>query len=108
MRYSLPIVMAGRATAMSSETVRTHIVVPKDLVASIDELVGRRGRRKSLTEAAKKELARIRLARAAWEAMGSLEDVDIPGWETSESAAEWVRASREVDQARLERIWKEE
>ena len=33
----------------------------------------------------------------------SLSEVDIPGWETSESAAEWVRASRKSDEERLNR-----
>ncbi len=34
---------------------------------------------------------------------GALAAVDIPGWETSEAAAEWVRASRQPDAARLHR-----
>ena len=34
---------------------------------------------------------------------GALATVDIPGWETSEAAAEWVRASRQPDEARLHR-----
>jgi hypothetical protein len=38
------------------------------------------------------------------EAEGSLADVDIPGWGTSEEAAAWVRASRKVDDDRLRRI----
>jgi len=37
---------------------------------------------------------RRKLAKAAEKAGGSLEHVGTPGWETSESAAEWVRASR--------------
>ena len=89
---------------MAEESMRTHIVVPKDVVASIDELVGRRRRSKFLTEAARKELARVRLARAARKAACSLKDVDIPGWESSDAAAEWVRASRRADDARLEPI----
>ena len=46
-------------------------------------------------------------ANRARKVAGSLADVDIPGWETSESAAEWVRASRQVDEARLRRILEE-
>ena len=34
---------------------------------------------------------------------GALATVDIPGWETSEAAAEWVRASRQPDEARVHR-----
>jgi|tagenome__1003787_1003787.scaffolds.fasta_scaffold20935912_3 hypothetical protein len=37
---------------------------------------------------------RRKLAKAAERAGGSLEHVDTSGWETSESAAKWVRHSR--------------
>lgn len=84
---------------MSREAMRTHIVVPKDLVASVDELVGRRSRSKFFTDAAEEKLARVRLARAAKQAAGSLANTTIPGWETSETAVEWVRASRRAEEA---------
>lgn len=48
-----------------------------------------------------------KLIKAAEKASGSLEHVDIPDWETSESAAQWVRASRRLDNERLERLYKE-
>ena len=50
---------------------------------------------------------RQKLVKAAEKAGGSLEHVDIPGWETSESAAEWVRALRRFDDERLGRVFKE-
>jgi len=83
--------------------MRTHVVIPKDLVATIDRLVGRRARSKFLTEAAEEKLRRERLGRAIGKVAGSLKDVDIPGWETSESAADWVRASRRADQENFDR-----
>jgi len=86
---------------MPGATVRMHIVMPTELVASIDRLVGRRGRSHFLVEAAAEKLARFQLAKLVEDAAGSLADVDIPGWETSEAAAEWVRASRRADDARL-------
>jgi hypothetical protein len=46
-----------------------------------------------------------KLIKAAEKAGGSLEHVDIPGWETSESAAEWVRSLRRADNERLERVF---
>jgi hypothetical protein len=48
-----------------------------------------------------------KLIKAAEKAGGSLEHIDIPGWETSESAAEWVRALRRLNNERLERIFNE-
>jgi hypothetical protein len=74
--------------------VRTHVVIPDDVLADIDELFGPRHRSKVLTQALREVVRRERLLRALANAEGSLKDVDIPGWETSESAYEWVRAGR--------------
>ena len=87
---------------MSQATIRTHVLVPQDLVASVDRLVGRRRRSAFFAEAAAEKLARLRLAEAAEQAAGSLASVDVPGWETPEAASEWVRASRAADDARLQ------
>jgi metal-responsive CopG/Arc/MetJ family transcriptional regulator len=92
---------------MSKEKMRTHVVIPKTLVETIDKLVGKRHRSEFLTEAAEKEVRRLKLIKAAEKAGGSLAHVDIPGWESSEAAAEWVRASRRADEERLRRIYKE-
>lgn len=89
---------------MIKETMRAHVVIPKDLLETIDRMVGRRGRSRFLAEAAEKELQRRRLAAVATRVAGSLADKDIPGWETPESAAAWVRASRKADNDRLERL----
>jgi hypothetical protein len=77
--------------------------MPKDLVDAIDGMVGRRGRSKFLTEAAEKEIRRLRLRKAAEKAGGSLRHVNIAGWETDESASEWVRASRRGDEEKARR-----
>jgi Arc/MetJ-type ribon-helix-helix transcriptional regulator len=86
---------------MSKATMRTHVVIPKELVDSIDELVGRRSRSKFLTEAAEEKLRRLRLARAAAKVVGSLAGRSTPGWESSEAAAKWVSDSRRADDERL-------
>jgi hypothetical protein len=85
---------------MSNETMRTHVIMPKDLVASVDELVGKRARSKFFVDAASEKLARARLSRLARGVAGSLADVDVPGWETSDAATEWVRESRRADEGR--------
>src|SRR5918912_1509457 len=99
--------MAIKGGPMANEMIRTHVVIPKELLETIDALVGKRHRSEFLTEAAEKEVRRRKLIQAAERAGGSLTDVDTPGWETSESAAEWVRASRRLDTERLKRIYKE-
>lgn len=80
---------------------RTHVVMPKGLVASIDRVVGRRRRSRFIAEAAEEKLIRLRRIAAFHKVAGSLAESDIPGWETSEAAAEWVRASRRADEERL-------
>lgn len=73
---------------------RTHVVLPEDLLAKIDELVGKRERSRFIAEVLDAEVQRRRLSAALREMDGSLADEDIPGWETPEAAAEWVRATR--------------
>ncbi len=85
---------------MSKEYVRTQVTLPRQIVEAVDALVGKRGRSKFFAEAAGEKLARVRLLEAARRAAGSLADVDTPGWETSEAAAEWVRASRRAGEER--------
>jgi hypothetical protein len=74
--------------------VRTHVIIPDDVLADIDALFGARQRSKVTTQALRELVRRERLLRALADAEGSLKDVDILGWETSESAYAWVRAGR--------------
>jgi len=76
---------------------RAHIVMPSELVEEIDAQVGPRRRSRFVQEAGDEKLRRLRLQASLAEMAGSLVDVDIPGWETPEAAAEWVRALRRGD-----------
>ena len=76
---------------------RAHIVMPVELVEEIDAQVGPRKRSRFVQEAVEEKLRRHRLQTSLAEMAGSLADVDIPGWETPEAAAEWVRALRRGD-----------
>lgn len=77
--------------------MRTHVILPEDIVSTIDELVGSRNRSKFLTEAARSEIKRLKLIKAFKKIAGSLKDVDIPGWETPESSSRWVHDLRHMD-----------
>ena len=74
--------------------VRVHLTLPEDIVEAVDGLVGTGGRSQFIADAVELELRRRRLSAALEEMNGSLADVVIPGWETRESAAAWVRALR--------------
>jgi Arc/MetJ-type ribon-helix-helix transcriptional regulator len=74
--------------------MRTHVILRDDLVEEVDKRVGKRRRSEFINEAVEEQLKRLHLIEAAEAAGGSLKDVDIPGWETEESALEWVRKMR--------------
>lgn len=81
---------------------RTHIVIPQELVAEIDTIVGKRGRSAFLTQAAEKELMRLRQIRALGFAAGSWKDKDHP--ELKEGAAKWVKELRQEYDQRFEKV----
>ncbi len=89
---------------MPREIMRAHIVIPREIVESVDAVVGKRGRSKFFVDAAEEKLARTRLAKLARRMVGALADMDIPGWESSEAAEAWVRGSRQEDVKRLEGV----
>jgi metal-responsive CopG/Arc/MetJ family transcriptional regulator len=84
--------------------VRTHVNLPAELVREVDDLVGDRGRSQFVAAAIAKELARVKLLRAAEAAMGARATVDVPGWETAEAASRWVHDLRRADLARQEHL----
>jgi hypothetical protein len=81
---------------------RTHIVIPEQLAAEIDTLVGKRGRSAFLTQAAEKELMRLRQMRALEAAAGSWKDEDHP--ELKQGAAKWVRKLRGEYERRFQKV----
>ena len=83
-------------------TKRTHIVIPQHLVAEIDTIVGKRGRSAFLTQAAEKELMRLRQIKALESAAGSWKDKDHS--ELKEGAAKWVKKLRQEYDQRFEKV----
>jgi hypothetical protein len=83
-------------------TKRTHIVIPQRLAAEIDTLVGKRGRSTFLTQAAEKEMMRLRQIKALESAAGAWKDKDHP--ELKQGAARWVKKLRREYDQRFERV----
>ncbi len=73
---------------------RAHVVLPRELIDQVDALVGPRKRSQFIQEAIEDKIGRRRRIEAFEQFAGSLKDVDIPGWETSESTAQWVHDLR--------------
>ena len=83
--------------------MRTHVILPEDLVKSVDALAGK-GKRSQYIEEAIREKLRIDTLRAALEATaGAFSAKDHPHWDTPEKVAEWVRESRRQDDKRIDR-----
>lgn len=83
---------------------RTHIVLPDELLAELDELIEPRRRSEFITEAVRDKVKNLRQIRALRETAGILRDEQIPGWETPESTSEWVRTNRQQDDERLDQL----
>jgi hypothetical protein len=84
-----------------AHVIRTHFIVPKDLIEEVDRLVGARRRSQFLTEAAAEKLKREKLLRFTREVMKLPPAEGIPEWETPESTSKWVHDGRvESDRVR--------
>ena len=79
---------------------RYSVILPVDVVADIDELVGKRGRSAFLTELAQREIKLRRQREALQEAAGSWMTKDHP--ELAKGAAAWVNKIRALDAPRFE------
>ena len=79
---------------------RAHIVLPDDLLADVDALVGPAGRNAFLTEVIREAVNRRRLLEFLSSPEPVLKDEDYP--EFRDGAEAWVRKMRDED-LRLER-----
>jgi hypothetical protein len=70
--------------------MRLRVTLPGELIERIDPLIWPDQRSQFLTDAATRALKQAEFLALAREMAGSLADYDAPGWETSESAAQWV------------------
>ena len=83
-------------------TKRTHVVLAEQLVKEIDSLVGSRQRSSFISEAAEKELMRLRQLKALKAAAGTWKDKDHP--ELKQGAAKWVEKLRREDEKRFLKV----
>lgn len=74
--------------------MRTHVVLPDDLVKGVDAFVGKRERSRFVAEAIAEKLRKERLAKAIREGAGILDPKKHPHWSTPEKTAEWLRELR--------------
>jgi len=80
--------------------VRTHVVMSKAMVDTIDRLVGARRRSRFINDAVARELAHLELIEAAESAIGSARGEPRPWGDTPESIAQWVHDDRQASSER--------
>jgi len=85
---------------MSSK--RMHVILSEQLVRDIDSLVGSRQRSSFLTQAAERELMRLRQLKALKAVAGSWKDKDHP--ELKDGAFKWVNTLRSQDEQRFKKV----
>lgn len=83
--------------------MRTHVIIPTELVREMDRLVGKRKRSKFMEEAIREKLRREALGIALKETAGILRDEVPAEWESPEKAAAWVAKLRSEETGRLAR-----
>ncbi len=80
---------------------RTHVVLSDQLVKDIDTLVGTRQRSSFITQAAERELMRLRQLKAL-NALVPWNEKDHP--ELKQGAAKWVAKMRRQDEQRFKKV----
>ena len=80
---------------------RTHVVLSEQLVKDIDALVGNRQRSSFITQAAERELMRLRQLKAL-DQLVPWEEKKHP--ELKQGAAKWVSKLRQQDEQRFNKI----
>ena len=84
--------------------MRTHLILPEDLVNRIDEVVGKRKRSRFVEEAVREKLRKDTLIAALEKTAGVLAKGGPSEWATPEDAAAWVRDTRRHSDERLDRL----
>lgn len=75
-------------------TVRTNLLLPRELVEEVDRYAGPRGRSRYVAEALAARLRHDRLQEAIESTAGALHRTDYPHWRSSDAVVAWVRELR--------------
>ena len=82
--------------------VRTHVVLPDELVEQVDALAGKGKRSRFIEEAVREKVRKEALLTALEKTAGILSAEKHPEWDTPEKVASWVRESRHQSDKRLD------
>ena len=91
---ALTSVRAVRHAVRMGVRMATNLSLPRDLVAEIDAVAGRRQRSAFVEDAVRRALRRERLGDAMSRTAGAWKGLGPPEWATSEGVVAWVRELR--------------
>lgn len=77
---------------------RAHVLIEEDIVREIDRFIGKKKRSSFISDAAKKELKRIKQLSLIKKLKGSWKDEDHLEMSGKEGAYKWVRKLRDEDE----------
>lgn len=77
---------------------RAHVIIEEDIVKEIDRLVGKKKRSSFISEAAKKELKRVKQLSLINKLKGAWKDEDHPELSGKDGTYKWVRKLRDEDE----------
>jgi Arc/MetJ-type ribon-helix-helix transcriptional regulator len=84
--------------------MRTHVVLPEEVVKAIDTLVGRGKRSQFIEAAAREKLRTTALLSALSETAGALSAKEHPEWATRDHVASRVREAQQQSNEHLKRL----
>lgn len=91
-------VMSQRAQGMK---IKTHIAIPEDILAEVDQVAGKRQRSHFIAEATREKLERARFLKVLETTGGSWSDKMHPELRTPRSVESYVREKRQQYRKRL-------
>ena len=74
--------------------MRTHVILPDDLVKAVDNEAGKGKRSQFIEEAVREKLRKDALLSALRRTAGTISAKGHPEWDTPEDVASWVRNLR--------------
>ena len=85
---------------------KLHFTCSLDVVRELDELVGKRGRSKFITEAIKEKVSKEKFSFAVSECAGAWSDENHPGLDSTKKVTDYIDKIREDSQKRLKETYK--
>jgi len=76
---------------------RTHVIMSDEVLAAIDEVVGKRGRSRFLEQAAAEKLERLALEEAIGASAGIARGTAYAHWRDRQATSTWVRKTRRTE-----------